>query len=94
MGEFKGTKGKWSICKRYGTVIDQNCLGIAQEHGIHNTEQWEHNAKLIASAPELLQMLETISQLQKDTYGNGSNLHMAMIGIGKQIDKLILKATE
>jgi hypothetical protein len=56
--EFKGTKGEWVFCEKHGTILDEYRFGIAQIHGIINESEWTANAKLIASAPEMLEMLK------------------------------------
>ena len=40
---------------------------------------------------ELVEMLESVVQLQKDHYGNGSRTHIALILKAKEIEKLITK---
>jgi len=80
--EFKGTKGKWLISKRYDTITDEQGLGIAQGHGISNIEQWSYNAQLIAHAPEMLEMLIDILEQENIT----QSAH-------DEIQQLITKAT-
>lgn len=43
---------------------------------------------------ELVEMLESVVQLQKDHYGNRSRTHIALILKAKEIEKLIKSATE
>ena len=106
MSEFLGTKGKWEYeitpeyhepkCSRIEIVSNENetaWICKVQNNGVIGEQEGNANALLISKAPEMLDMLQTISQLQKDTYGDASGLHVTMIGISKQIDKLIKEAT-
>jgi len=84
MKEFKGTKGKWSVFKNLEefaiTTIDET-QAVCFMPVLH--EESEANAKLIASAPEMLEMLE----IAKSEFGEHHFLYNA-------IDVLIKKATE
>lgn len=108
MSEFKGTKGKWelthTLAKREDNItplyytINVNGLSflstIKNEYlGISDEEQFA-NAKLISCAPEFLNMLQQVVDLQKTHYGNGSATHIALINKTKEIKELIKKATE
>ena len=84
--EFKGTKGKWHVSKAYQTITDEKGFGIAQEHGIRNSEEWGANALLISKAPELLEMLKGIYQM-----GNGAILSEQHI---EAIEQLIKESTD
>ena len=96
MSEFKGTKGKWGIRPTqalnengkplfYDIVIDRSSFISTHRNGYINIgdEQQLANAKLIACAPEMLEMLEKIEQ----DYDCGIDTYA-------QIVKLIKKATE
>lgn len=67
MSEFKGTKGKWFIKGRTNLIVysslEEN--GIKLDYPIAKIDEFdkskeakEANAKLIASAPELLEMIQ------------------------------------
>jgi len=61
--EFKGTKGKWSIFKQDEDIHIENessSEAIATLVGWNNEKEGEANAKLIASAPEMLDLLARI----------------------------------
>lgn len=89
--EFKGTKQKWWSYRK----IDQHKLEeIRTECGISicainfNLEESEANAKLIASAPELLDKLQTLLTM----YINESQ--KPSIRVVLETQELIKKATE
>lgn len=62
MTNFKGTKGKWQFV-RYEKTFTIETFGITNWtilQTITNEPQDESNAKLIAFAPEMLQMLDEL----------------------------------
>ena len=62
MTNFKGTKGKWQFV-RYEKTFTIETFGITNWtilQTITNEPQDEANAKLIACAPEMLEMLESL----------------------------------
>lgn len=90
---MKHTKGIWIVNEKYKTITDSQGYGIAQENGIHNSQEWEANAKLIASAPELLESLITLLSDAKQCaamYGNEWRNDPDLV----RADKAIKKATE
>lgn len=87
MTNFKGTKGKWQFV-RYEKTFTIETFGITNWtilQTITNEPQDEANAKLIACAPEMLEMLEKIALIK-----NGSELVM----LKKEALNLIKKATD
>lgn len=82
--EFKGTKGQWKINKGIAIVsiaTDEKLICV-----ISGTEK-KANAQLIASAPELLEMLQlTLIELE-----SGAKGHWEITGMIKQA---IEKATK
>lgn len=70
--EFKGTLGKWEVFKQEGYDIAVNC-GEEEicDFLFSDKQKSEANAKLIASAPDLLEALEELIQVKewKDKYG-------------------------
>jgi len=84
MKEFKGTKGKWGFLDD-GTYCEiqrkEPLLSICAINT--NVVEYEANAKLIASAPEMFKMLE----IAKSEFGEHHFLYNA-------IDVLIKKITE
>jgi hypothetical protein len=96
MSEFKGTKGKWSIKDKtsgFETDVHVGNIRICEvKHYPNEIGEWEKdptkeegkaNAKLIACAPELLQMV-------KDLLMNRNHMNEDQIWLAKE---LIKKAT-
>lgn len=52
----------------------------------------EADAALIAAAPDMYSLLNTILDTQRKYYGDGMSLHIAMIGLADQIEHLLAKA--
>ena len=85
MSNFKGTKGKWQFV-RYEKTFAIETFGITNWtilQTITNQPQDEENAKLIACAPEMLEMLEHFV-----------NNNMLSITGEEMAQQLIKKATE
>ena len=85
MSNFKGTKGKWQFV-RYEKTFAIETFGITNWtilQTITNQPQDEANAKLIACAPEMLEMLEHFV----------NNNMLSVIG-EEMAQQLIKKATE
>ena len=83
MSNFKGTKGKWQFV-RYEKTFAIETFGITNWtilQTITNQPQDEANAKLIACAPEMLEMLELLTSIY-----SADNIEKAK--------QLIKKATE
>lgn len=78
--EFKGTKGKWTYDEKTKSFLDENknnvpmpdnfCSTIPEAEVFGKDKYWNEaqaNAKLIASAPELLDALQLlVSQLENE----------------------------
>lgn len=75
--EFKGTKGRWSIDYSYDEKHDQACINIDSGVSIkslatvwsgsdENCIQTIADAKLIAKAPEMLKLLNEITDFFSD----------------------------
>lgn len=50
------------------------------------------NANIIASVPEMYEMLRIVLETQRRRYGDGMRLHIDMIGIAEKIEALLAKA--
>ena len=76
MNEFKGTPGPWRVSEKRGDLIDirhnDNGIGAISLNLAHVVarQSWlkeaEANAKLIAAAPELLEVLKLILSYHDD----------------------------
>jgi len=95
MSEFKGTKGKWECVNLESTYktdymfIEADGIGIGT---VWYRYDQEANAKLIACAPEMLEMLNKINDfIDKNRYKNYmvELLRREVLGI----EQLIKKAT-
>lgn len=71
MTKFKGTKGEWKITEYWtdreieiGTN-EQPCCALIDRRYFKNKEECIYNSKLIASAPEMLEILQTIENDKK-----------------------------
>ena len=85
MSEFKGTKGEWKINPRASRNVQCNGTTIANCSAGQSGDD-EHieiaNAKLIACAPEMLEMLKRVYE----RYDKGTETYI-------ELGKLIKKAT-
>jgi len=87
MNEFKGTKGEWKFIRNKNN-FEIETFGISNwiiAKTITNVEQDEANAKLIACAPEMLEMLERVEYWCSNVNEDAT--------IAKDIKQLIKKAT-
>ena len=91
--EFKGTKGKWEVYKpdhigcvnvSIGNYDGFNGFVELWHHHFENKQEAEANAKLIASAPEMFEMLNNIYDKELDITQKDRN----------EIFKLLTKITE
>lgn len=96
MTEFKGTKGKWELCKTYDEM-DKPSFYLTSDEGkiahCYNLqlccgvqERANANALLISKAPEMLDLLEQI-------VGHHKNIGIHN-WITEEAEKLIKSATE
>lgn len=71
--EFKGTSGKWNIHedKEIGLLIGgyNPISDVCTVHRYGDKTEENANAKLIASAPELLEALQKIYQIEDGAFG-------------------------
>ena len=61
MKDLKHTPAPWLISPKYQVITDKDNYNIVQIAGITHEKEWEANAKLIASAPTMLDTLITVS---------------------------------
>jgi len=96
--EFKGTKGKWEVTN-HNDVYSKYALPIALIYDGSTTlnsfkesdiETCKSNAKLIASAPEMFEMLKDVLDTNKEYWGHDENSVYQI----DEIEKLLTKITE
>jgi hypothetical protein len=102
--EFKGTKGKWWACciqkKPHFVFAGESEIVICKPYQTQDfysdlsDEEFRANALLISKSPEMLEMLKSVLELQKENYGNATHTHLSMINKAKEIEQLIKSATE
>ncbi|XTD82968.1 hypothetical protein AB8849_07095 [Proteus vulgaris] len=85
--EFKGAPAPWIATKRefFIELYDDNGNYV----GLTNSKA---NAHLIATAPELLEALIEIVEMQSKNYGNGMVTHMQLANLAKKAKIVIEKA--
>lgn len=81
MSEFRGTKGKWEIKDSTKIVIGKQPICDTWYFGEINIAEAKCNAKLIACAPEMLELLIRLSDFEP-------------LSGSKEIEQIIKKATE
>jgi hypothetical protein len=95
MKEFKGTPSPWSYSPQDGTpghcymaqVWDSAGKNLAEIEPTSNQEEATANAKLIASAPELLEALQELNTKCENTKIDGSETYYKAIrAINKALD--------
>lgn len=77
--EFKGTKGEWSYSPMKGTVghcqraqvWDSEGLNLASIDSRYGEVEASENAKLIASAPDLLKALQLMVEMYEEVQPAG-----------------------
>lgn len=98
MKEFKGTKGRWDLqndCVIWdevgGLLVQVHQTYFKEQNGFLKkaTDEYKYNAKLIASAPEMFEMLKDML-----SYLNSGKKAEAEEMLSYQIEKLLTKITE
>lgn len=84
--EFKGTKGKWLVDEKLVFANDYFQTHICQMSIAYNDEINKANALLISKAPQMLEMLKRVLEVNKHHNFNG---HL----INNEIEQLINEAT-
>ncbi|HHR6244938.1 TPA: hypothetical protein ACS73G_003713 [Providencia alcalifaciens] len=88
---FKHTPAPWHL--RDGVI--KNSLLIDDNHNVvayFLTEIKEEDARLISAAPELLETLIEVVEMQSKNYGNGMVTHMQLANLAKKAKIVIEKA--
>jgi hypothetical protein len=92
MSEFKGTPGPWRLGPYAHVVLPSHDLPESKGGGIgichvYGTEKRKHNAKLIAAAPALLEVLQEVQE-----FAQGWSQYEMPIGLDDRINAAIAKA--
>lgn len=86
--EFKGTKGKWKLSHDNITIVCDDELPIVKQCGRVNSKDWDFNAKLIASAPEMFEQLKAMREaILSDDF-------VRMLAESQKTKELLTKITE
>jgi len=86
--EFKGTKGEWNNKAFNDSVFDIRSDGGENIGYIYNTKNGNANAKLIACAPEMLEMLNKVKDLfTKRQMPSEHEINMFSVNISELIEK-------
>ncbi|MGS8100390.1 hypothetical protein [Providencia sp. PROV_01] len=85
--EFKHSPAPWMATKRefFIELYDDNGSYV----GLTNSTA---NARLISAAPELLETLIEVVEMQSKNYGNGMVTHMQLANLAKKAKIVIEKA--
>ena len=65
-----------------------------EDEDFSDSKTKEANAKLIAAAPEMLELLNSIGQAITSNYGDGVSMHLFMGAILPTIDGVVSKAED
>lgn len=92
--EFKGTPAPWKYTVRNANEIMTTFHGvtIGDVYLDITTANQKADAHLIATAPELLEALIEIVEMQSKNYGNGMVTHMQLANLAKKAKIVIEKA--
>lgn len=88
--EFKGTKGNWVVKEMDDTFIENNegkSILCIQHNGCYDYKEMPYNAKLIASAPDLLEALQEVMRVYNE---KGQLLSFNVDIARKAIEKALL----
>lgn len=102
MSKAKHTSGPWFIDNStdYVNGLDLDAISVVQKNGdqwcvaavwtdIPDFKEATANARLISKAPEMLEMLQSVVDLQANHYGSGIDTHLALIRKAAEIRELI-----
>ncbi|MBQ0339654.1 hypothetical protein J9236_00165 [Providencia rettgeri] len=93
--EFKHSPAPWKYNSNItGDVDDSTGAMVACVYPIYdkNAEEMKANAYLIAAAPELLEVLIDIVEMQSKNYGNGTTTHIKLKKLAEKANLAITKA--
>ena len=100
MSEAKFTKGLWKVFKKEDGLMVVGKVGIIEGGDsivVADCNDWlfkekQHNAHLIAAAPEMYDFIKKVFDIQKNHCGYAMELHMAMIKLAEESEQLLAKA--
>jgi 3D (Asp-Asp-Asp) domain-containing protein len=94
MSETKFTKGEW--VKNDELTVRTGAFGFISTELSGATHsgfrERGYNAHLIAAAPEMYAMLESLVDMQNKNYGHGMETHIKLAAMAKDIQALLAKA--
>lgn len=94
--EFKGTKGKWFIDEDKWIVTDDksefgDIICAPPEEWDLSIIKWNANALLISKAPEMLEMLQMLNNIENEEFCKES---FNVEDLKRKLSRLIKEATE
>ena len=99
--EFKGSKSPWHIGShpfeyrnRHTIRSDDNTViaHVSQPSDNEQSARADADVRLIAAAPELLEALIDIVEMQSKNYGNGMTTHIKLKKLAEKANLAITKA--
>lgn len=95
---FKGTPAPWDSVVSTDLELPSGIIKSGDKSIAHTlqkdvgAEQARANAHLIAAAPELLEALIEIVEMQSNNYGDGMTTHIKLKKLAEKANKAIAKA--
>ncbi|HBC7431268.1 TPA: hypothetical protein KEY68_003568 [Providencia rettgeri] len=93
--EFKHSPAPWNYNGNYCGAVEgstEDMVACAYPMHYENAEEMKANAHLIAAAPELLEVLIDIVEMQSKNYGNGTTTYIKLKKLAEKANLAITKA--